>query len=202
VIFFLRGASRRAELPSLVIAVVALAVSAAAMDKSKEPTGLGEARFGMSVEQVQKFYPAMRELRQGEKLAAAAVYTPNIRRFVLENQKIAGTDKPATIELRFWKDQFWLYITYVDEADAKGVIAGLEKQYGPPDHNENGRPLWGGDRTLILGEFPRGWYTIQDETVSRQAQTWFGEAAAAANRERHLPLKNVTPAPAAPAPAQ
>lgn len=201
-IAFPRAARRRAELLPLVVAVVALATSAAAMDKSKEPTGLGEARFGMSVEQVQKIYPDMQELRQGEKLAAAAIYTPNIRRFVLKNQKIAGTDKPTTIELRFWKDQLWLYITYVDEADSNGVIAGLEKQYGPPDHNEGGRPLWAGDRTLILGEFPRGWYTIQDETVSRQAQTWFGEAAAAANSERHLPLKNVTPVPAATPPAQ
>jgi hypothetical protein len=187
----------------LALAVVFLAASASAMDKSKEPTGLGAARFGMSVEQVQRIYPGMRELRQGEKFAAAAVYTPNIRRFALENQKIAGRDKPTTIELRFWKDQLWLYITYVDEAESSAVIEGLAKQYGPPDHNEGGRPLWAGDRTLILGEFPRGYYTIQDETISRQAQTWFSEAAAAANREQHLPLKNTTPAPAAPAtPAQ
>jgi hypothetical protein len=181
---------------SLLAAVIA--ASAAAMEKGKEPTGLGTARFGMSVEQVQKIHPDLQELRPGEKLAAAAVYTPNIRRFVLRGQKLAGTEKPATVELRFWKDQLWLYITYFDTADTSGVVAGLEKQFGPPDHNEGERPLWTGDRTLIVGELKRGWFTIQDETISRQAQTWFSEAAAASQRERHLPLKGATPAAVAP----
>jgi hypothetical protein len=146
----------------------------------------------------------MRELQHGEKLAAAAVYTPNIRRFVVSGQKLAGSEVPVTVELRFWKDELWIYLTYFEAADKARVLAWLEKQYGPPDHSRDERPLWAGDRILILGELVRGWFTVQDETISRKAQTWFAEAAAAGHAGKHMPLKATPPATAtggAPTPA-
>jgi hypothetical protein len=182
---------------ALVLAAVAIANPAGA--KEPEPTGYGAAQFGMSVAQVEKIFPGMRELQLGEKLAAPAVYAPSIRRFVLADQKLAGSEKPVTVELRFWKDQFWLYVTYFEEAYVDAVMAGLVQRFGPPGHGQPDRPLWAGDRTVILGEFKRGYVTIQDNGVSQQAQTWFTEALEATRHERRLPLKAVTPAPSAPA---
>jgi hypothetical protein len=175
------------------------ALSAAGLEN--EPRGLGQAEFGSSVEQVRTVHPQMEEIRGAETIAAPAVHAPNIRRFVLRQQKLSGTDVPITVELRFWKDRFWLYITSFEAGDRERVFSALTRRHGPPDRGGQAQPIWAGNDTTILGEIERGWFTTQSQVIGRQTQTWFTDALDAAKRPKRLRRKERGSGPTPPPPA-
>lgn len=141
---------------------------------TKEPTGFGKAKLGMSVAEVKKLYPKMEPLAEGQNLGSPPVGGPYITRYVLREAKVGGLSKPADVELRFWKDKFWLYIVYFGAENAEAVFNALKKEHGAPTGGADGPyPTWVGEKSAVVMERQQGRYTINDNGLSKEAQAWF-----------------------------
>jgi hypothetical protein len=153
---------------------ILLPVAAAA--ETKEPTGYGKASFGASVEEVEKAYPELSKLAEDKSLGAPIVGGPHITRYALHDQKLEGVSEPVTVELRFWKEKFWLYIVYFGKDHLDPVVAHLTNEYGKQTGPDPAFPIWNLGKATIMVETKTSRYTVNDEALSNEARAWFVEA--------------------------
>jgi hypothetical protein len=137
-----------------------------------EPTVFGKARFGMALEQMKALYPEMEDLKKS--LGAAVAEGQFIARRVLWKQKLPGLPEPTDVELRFWKNQLWVVITYFGANDLDTVLKTLTERYGPPQ-GDPGTPVWTGAKSTVIVAAKARWYSVHDNAISKEAQTIFIE---------------------------
>jgi hypothetical protein len=190
--------ARIGSLAVLLSALVLVAGSATAVEKRPGPSGLGKATFGMTIDQVKKIYPGMEEAKGS--MGAPVVGGPYIKRFALHHQKVDGLPKPVDIELRFWKDKFWLYIVYIDGIDTAQVDKALTAAYGPVSNTDTAIGVWDGVKSAIVFERKNGRYSVNDNAMSKEASAWFVSLFRKHSSQPQTQAAK-TPAPAAPAPA-
>jgi len=157
-------------------AVLCLAVVAAAAEKAaekKEPTGFGEAKFGMTADEVRGKFPKLEELTKN--LGAVPVGGPYITRYVLWKQPLPGLSKPGDVEMRFWKGKLWVIIVYCGENGKDAMLAALTKAYGPATNTDVRYPSWIGEKSSLVSEPNETRYTMNDNAMSKEAQVWFAE---------------------------
>jgi hypothetical protein len=126
----------------------------------------------MTVAEVRAVHPQMEELT--EMLGAATVQSPHVKRYLLRDQKVAAVEQPTKVELRFWKDRLWVIVVYFSALDLENVKTMLTQRYGD---------LQGGRLSLyrtmelvtIVLDAKKRWYSIADDAISREAQTFFAE---------------------------
>ncbi len=153
---------------ALALALLPLAAGAV----TDEPLGFGKAKFGTPIAEMKKLFPQMKDLT--ESLGSPVVGGPYITRYVLRKEKVEGLEKPADVELRFWKDKFWLYIVYLGENSEDAAVALLTKAHGSPGPDPK-FPVWAGDKSTIVFERGQGRYAVNDTGLSKEAQAWFME---------------------------
>lgn len=162
------SAMRRFVTGTLCAALVATAAAA----KAPEPTGLGKLTFGMGVDQVKKLFPKMEELTLETNLGVGPLGGPNVQRFRLPKQTVAGVKQPVDLEIRFWKGKLWMIAVYYGVANDKAVMAALSKQYGPPTATNAQSSVWSGQHSVLFVEHGPGQYTIQDLALMKEAQAY------------------------------
>jgi hypothetical protein len=177
----------------LLLCVLLPSVTLAAADVAS-PFGFEKAKFAAPLAEVKKLYPDMRELSSSENLGAVPVGGPYIARYVLQQHKIEGLEKPVDVELRFWKERFWLFIVYLGENDPQAAVEGLTAQYGPVSNTDGRFPLWNLPKATIVVELKEKRYTINDEEISEDARAWFIELVRA--RRGSVPPVKVDDVPA------
>ena len=160
-----------------------------AQDRAAAPEGYGKAHFGMTVAQVRKAYPELKEAPQ----VAGYLSHPNLKRYVLWHQKLEGLAKPADVELRFWRDSLWTVLFYCGENNFDDVKVQLSKQYGLPASG-GADPTWLWPTRTLMTASKGGWYSIADREIGKDAQATLA-------REAHQPLPK-TQNPASPDGAQ
>jgi hypothetical protein len=158
-----------------VILLLALLVAGSAAIAA-EPTGFEAAKFGMSLEDVWRLYPAAQLLGEKETLGAAVLDGPYIERLALRNQPVPGFPKPTTVELRFWKGRLWGVIVFFGDNDPEACKAHLARVYGPTTSRDPNMPLWRGDTVTTTGTYKQGWYGYTDNALSQEVSAWLAEA--------------------------
>jgi hypothetical protein len=175
----------------LLVAVLMSCAAQAAAPKAKAashgPDGFNKAKFGMTLEQVRKLYPAMEVAPQ---TTAAYVRSPHLTRQLLTKVPVPGLHSPCTIELRFWKNRLWSVITFYAANPYPEVLSNLGRLYGPS--TTTGRdPTWVFDKATITTSPGQLWYSFDDNAIAKDVQRELVEAI-----EQQKARK--TPHPAAP----
>lgn len=155
----------------IALLVLSLPIAAAAVG---ELLGIGKAKMGQSLAEVKKVFPKLEELRPDQNLGAQTIIAPDLTRFVTTTSA-PGIAKPAKVELRFWKGKLWAVIAYFPAEETDAVIAALTKQLGAPNGANPKKPAWNGATTSTFLESTQHWYSITDNALSKDAQTWFIE---------------------------
>ncbi|MBI3783212.1 MAG: hypothetical protein HY270_07410 [Deltaproteobacteria bacterium] len=140
--------------------------------KQAAPQGYGKAHFSMSVAQVRKAYP---ELREAPKVAGYLSH-PNLQRFVLWHQKMEGLPHPVDVELRFWRDSLWTILFYCGDNSFDAVKVQLSKQFGLPASGGTD-PTWLWPTRTLMTASKQGWYSIADRQIGKEAQTELAKQA-------------------------
>jgi len=152
---------------TMLLALSALPAAAA----PKEELSIGGAKLGSSTADVRKVFPKMEPTT--ENLGAQPFDSEFLTRYVVKNVKIPETGKPGTLELRFWKDKLWAIIAYYGDGNGPKVVEALTKRLGPPNGTNPQKPGWQGEKSLMFIEEEHGWYSLTDNALSKEAQTWF-----------------------------
>ena len=183
------------------IMVFAMAASAAAEVKFKEPTGFGKAKFGMSVADVRKVYPQMQATKGTEQVAGKGGEA-FLLIFELDNQSV-GPLKPCKAELRFFQNE--LYAVNFRCPDKVQVQQYLQKTYGLPTKTTERSAFWIGEHGAVSLSPSSGAFGFSDVKRGKAMQTVLfqyvqkGQADAAATATAAAPPPGNTPTPAAPA---
>lgn len=169
------------------LAILLLGVQVA-LALTNEPRGFGKARFGMSVAEVKKIFPAMKEMVNPKPEAAAllAVYK-------LENQSVYGL-KPCIVRLQF--DPEKLYQVSFDCGRDIKVTAALQKQLGNPTQTGENAAFWIGDKTTISLNITSKVFAFIDRALTAGFQSRLGEYV-----EAHRATGNMPPAESGPTPS-
>jgi hypothetical protein len=136
-------------------------------------TGFGAVKFGATVEEARKAWPAMAVLHQDIKMPSAAFTSPFLERFVIRKHAIAGLASPVDVELRFWEGKLWAFLVYFEKADMNAALQHLEKTYGPRTSGIETRPIWRGEAVTLQAMAEAGWYGATDNAISDKARAWF-----------------------------
>lgn len=139
----------------------------------KEFTGLGSFPFGGSLADFVKQYPKAEPLPEGKDLGSPTIGGPYIRRFVLQDQKFEGVDKPTQIEVRFWKNKLWAVIVYYGDNDDKKIHTMLDERLGPITTGDDDNPLWELEKTQVTAQRKQRWFGITQTALSNEARAWF-----------------------------
>jgi hypothetical protein len=172
----------------------------AAADKFPEPTGIGKAKFGMSVGEVRKLYPKLQPtkgteeaLKKGEQLVVI---------YEMDNQSV-GPLKPCHTELRFFKDE--LYEVQIHCPDRDKVVAYLQKTYGPSTKASEKSIFWKGEHSAVTLAPRSGAFAFDDLKRSQAMQAALLAALSSMQRQtsgQSVPAAAPTPAETPAAPAQ
>lgn len=150
--------------------LLSCSVEAAAV---KDANGYGKARFGATVNEVQKAYPKLEELTMNQSLGAPVIKGPDITRYVLHAETYPGVSQPIDVELRFWKGKLWLYIAYFPATESDAVLAKLVEDHGPSTSKSADYPSWKLEKSNVLLEKKLGRVTVNDDGFTKEAQAWF-----------------------------
>jgi hypothetical protein len=166
----------------------------------KEPSGLGKAQFGMSPQQVEKLYKGQVRTLGQENLGATAIYSPDIVRQVLADQKVGGLSQPTNVELRYWKNKLWVIIVYFGQNSAESVNESLVKQFDKATISSTDY-VWQFPKVMVNTANRDRWYAMADTALSREAQAAFAEDMRKAAEQRQTQQAPAAAPPPAPAPA-
>ena len=144
----------RQLLVSAAIVLCAIAVSAAKAELSAEPGGFGEAKFGMSVDEVRKIYPTL-HLTEATKRAIAG----DLLQFEMENVTV-GPLQPCSALLSFYNQEF--YSARFRCPDRGKVVQYLEKTYGPPSKITAKGTSWAGEHGTVWLAPTGGTFGVDD----------------------------------------
>ena len=194
------GFPLRPSAPSAVIILLAVLVARSAVI-AEEPTGFGNAKFGMSLKDVWRMYPQARLLGEQETLGAAVLDGPYIERLALHDQPVPGFPKPTTVELRFWNGKLWGVVVFFGDNDPQVCKAYLANEYGPTTSRDANMPLWRGNKVTTTATYNQGWYGYTDNALSDDVSAWLAEvlkgswkgATAEEKAERERRMAEVTP---------
>ena len=106
-----------------------------------EPNGFGKAKLGMTVEDVKKVFPNMKQLGNPTPETAALLAV-----FALENQSVYGL-KPCTVSLQF--DPQRLYEVMFQCGNDVKVPDTLKKRFGEPTQAAPNAVFWIGKTTTV-----------------------------------------------------
>ena len=148
--------------------IVALGARIAIGLPSPEPTGVEKAKFGASVEEVKKAYPAMEATQQN--LAAPAFNHAKLTRYLVRKQKVEGCDKPMDLELRFWDGKFWIGVYYFGENDYAKTLETFKQRLGKPTYEKDENLSWVGTKVGSTAQSKAGWLELHDEGISNAAR--------------------------------
>ena len=193
---------------SVFLAAVALAAAAGMVSPARgaEPSvadvdGFGAAKFGSSIDDAKKLWPAMQPVADDARLPSAAFQSPLLDRFLIKDHEISGLASPVDVELRFWEGKLWAFLVYFKKDDKDAALQHLEKTYGKRMSGTDERPIWTGEKVTLQGIAGAGWYGATDNALSDQARAWFFTALTG-NPEGNSPdAAKATPIGAAPPPA-
>lgn len=190
----------------IIACTVALLLSASSAwaFKDPEPTGFDKVKFGTSVEDVKKAYPAMKK-PEGKK--AAGLNHPKIERYFLEKHQLPGLEKPTDIDLQFWSGKFWLGQIHFGDNDPAKVDAYLLKTYGEPGYKDENFRTWNGKTAGAVQSIRNKTFEVHDEGMSNEArrELFQGKKLSSSMQVQATPAPAAaTPAgaPAAPAPSK
>ncbi|MBX3025631.1 hypothetical protein KF840_12060 [bacterium] len=158
---------------TIAFAVLAALIAAPALGVTNEPTGFGKAKLGSSVEAVKKLYPKMEAVPAAANLGSQAFVSDYLTRYVVRGVEVPELKRKADVELRFWKNQLWVYVVYYGAENQQSVIETLTKRFGPPNGTNPQKPGWTGDKSTAFVETSQHWYGVSDNAVSKDAQAWF-----------------------------
>jgi hypothetical protein len=176
---------------TIALVVLAALAAAPALGAGTELTGFGTAKLGSSVEAVKKLYPAMEPIPGATNLGSQPFSSEYLARYVLRGVEVPELKRPSDVELRFWKDRLWLYIVYYGAENDAAAVAALTKRLGPPNGTNPQKPGWTGEKSTVFVETSLHWYSVSDNTISKDAQAWFIENLSQ--------LRGTHPAPTTPA---
>jgi hypothetical protein len=167
--------------------------------KSPAPTppaaeGFGKARFGMSLEEVRRLYPALTSAPDNTRVAY--FNSPLLSRFMLTEVKVPGLSERTDVEFRFWKNRLWMYVVYPRGSFGE-AFEYLERRYGKPNV-PGADPSWTLPSISIITTPAQMWYTVSDNAITPDVQAAFN----AALRGMRAPPPRPPTAAAAPAPAR
>jgi hypothetical protein len=140
-----------------------------------QPTGLGDAKWGMTMAEVWKLYPKARWVPEDEQLGAPVVDGPYVDRLEVTDVTVPGLEKPTRVELRFWKGKFWATIIYLGDNDPEKVKAYIAKQFGPFTSGDDFSPMWVGEKVTTGAAYHQKWYGSSDNALSEHARKWFSD---------------------------
>ena len=189
---------------SWAVALPAVAVLAAT-PRPPLPRGFGKAKFGMSVAQVRRLYPALQPAQGG---GAAYFNSPHLTRYLIPRVNVTGLKQRVNVELRFWKDQLWTVIVYYGTNPFEEVVQSLSRQYGQATTRGND-PSWEDSHTTIITAPGQAWYSFSDNAISKDPQEVLRNLLEALQGRRPAPQPGSalpgsgihgSPTPAAPAP--
>ena len=187
-------------LNGIILVCAAMAVGAATPTPTHTgPGGFGKAKFGMTVEQVRKYYPKITPAAPG--MGAAYFNSPDLTRYVIGRVKVPGFAERMTVELRFWKKHLWSVIFYYGSTSFMAIAEDLHRRYG--DSTTQGiDPTWALPNSTITTAPSEMWYSYSDSTATKDVQRAFAEAiqaaqqrAAARAASQAAPTPPVTPVP-------
>ena len=183
---------------SALCAAAALATPARP-HKSASPTppaaeGFGKARFGMSLEEVRRLYPALTPAPPNT--GVPYFNSPLLSRFMLKDVKVPGLSERTDVEFRFWENRLWMYVVYPRGSFAEAVEY-LEHRYGKPNVS-SADPSWKLPSIGIITAPAQMWYTVSDNAITSDVQAAFNAALRAAQ----APPSPPAPPTAAPAPTR
>jgi hypothetical protein len=160
-----RGTQRARRSAPLVLVCAVLAMPGPSIALQNEPDGFGKAKFGMSIEAVQKSFPDMRKL--GE-----APQSP-LQIYAVENQSFAGL-RPCKATFSFLTNE--LYETKLDCGSGDSVKAALYETFGQPSVEEAKMAIWRGEHAVV--------------TMNRQTKTFaFANLALVSKLNQYLVQK-------------
>lgn len=125
----------------LSVALLFLLAPRVALCFQNEPRGFGKAQFGMSVEQVKKFYPHGTFIAQSTDPAMV-----RLQIYRLENQALYNL-RPCSVQFHFAADKFY-NINFNCGAEDK-VPVFLKKRFGDPSQVRDYGTFWQGEKTVI-----------------------------------------------------
>jgi len=127
-----------------------------------EPHGFGKARFGMTVAEVKKIYPAMKEVGNPtpEVAALLAVYQ-------LEGQSVLGL-KPCTVTFQFNPER--LHQVAFNCGTDMQVMTTLEKRFGDPTQGMPNNAFWIGDSTAVSLNTKSRHFAFMDKKLNDEFQ--------------------------------
>lgn len=128
-------------LRKFIVLVLLLVGPRLALAFPNEPRGFGKARFGMTVAEVKKIYPAMKSVGDPtpEVAALLAIYT-------LEGQSVYSL-KPCAVTFQFNPERLH-HIALNCGTDMK-VITVLEKRFGEPTQGMPNNVFWISNSTTV-----------------------------------------------------
>lgn len=191
----------------LIVSLIVTAVTSASaaenqpapkVEVGKAPTGLGKAEMGMSPEQAEKIFKDKLKPMGQENLGATPVFSPDIQRQLLIDQKVPEMKDPTKVELRYWKNKLWVIIVYYGQNTNEAVNEGLVKQFGKPSISSTDL-VWQFPKLTVNTSNRDRWYAIADTALSREAQAAFAEDLRKA-AERRQTQQAPAAAPQQPAP--
>ena len=141
------------------MAVIALLTVMEVRAAGEEPSGFGDAKLQMILDELRSYYPELED--PGDKnLGALPIGGPHISRYVARDQQVPGLANPSDLEFRFWKDKLWIIIVYFGDNGADAAMATLRKQLGSPTGSDKQLPRWDGEKTEVTAHLAQGWYGI------------------------------------------
>jgi hypothetical protein len=188
----------RQQIIPLLLAILLLAAPAAALEN--QPSGLGKAQFGMSPKQIEKIYKGKVRTLDRENLGATPIYTADVVRQVIADEKVAGLDQPTNVELRYWKNKLWVIIVYFGQNGAEAVNEALLKQFGKPTVSSTDL-VWQFPKVLVNTSNREHWYALAELEMSKEVQAAFTEDLRKAAEQRQTQQAPAAAPPAAPVPA-
>ena len=149
-------------LNKLTVLVILLVGSRLALAFPNEPQGFGKARFGMTVAEVKKIYPAMKAVGNPtpEVAALLAVYS-------LEGQSVYGL-KPCVVTFQFNPERLH-HVAFNCGKDMR-VITTLEKRFGEPTQGMPNNAFWIGDSTTVSLNTKSRNFAIMDKKLNDEFQ--------------------------------
>jgi hypothetical protein len=172
----------------IFLSILWLALPQRALAFKNEPSGFGNVRLGMTVEQVKKLLPKAKahETDSAEAAAIMAIYS-------IDNQTVLGL-KGCHVDLVF--DPEKLYQISFDCGRGINVVTTLQKRFGDPGEAHPGSALWAGEHTMITLNTKARVFAFVDRELNKGAQARLMQYVMA-----HQPTPPAVPqGPAAPMP--
>ena len=131
----------------------------------KEPDGVLNLKFGMAPEFIKKLYPNAVEEPVPTPAAGEPVPPFKLPRYTIKGQTV-GPLQNCTLSANLFND--YLYQVQVSCPEDKAKIeAYLEKEYGPPGHDQKPIKSWTGENTSVSYTSASGMFMVEDKKYSQ-----------------------------------